>query len=135
LQLIEAQQVCVFAPHGVHSSPAHKNPAAHIDPAQHVCPIPPQLPQVPFSQASSSELHVVPQQVCPVPPQGTHVSVAAQASPVSQSKLPAQHAWSSPPQAVQLPPEQTVPSSMQVSSSQQGSSLPPHATHSSSKHA
>jgi hypothetical protein len=62
LHVIDSQQVWVLAPHGSHSPSEHRNPSAHIDPPQHICPRPPQSPHVPLAQASSAELHAVPQQ-------------------------------------------------------------------------
>jgi hypothetical protein len=132
LQLIEEQQVCEVAPQGVHSPSEHRNPSAHWSPGQHICSSPPQLPQVPFSQASASESQLVPQQVCPVPPQGTHLLPAEQTVPASLQGSSSQQASPSPPQDTHVPPSQSAPV-LQLSP-QHGWSLSPHATHSLFEH-
>lgn len=64
LQLIDAQQIWVLAPHAVHCPPEQRYPEAHIEPAQHGWLRPPHAPHVPPAQTSPAKLHV------PVPQQG-----------------------------------------------------------------
>jgi hypothetical protein len=52
------------------------NPVAHVLPLQHGCPMPPQVPQVPFMQVSPAVLQVVPQHGWPEPPQVVQVPTA-----------------------------------------------------------
>ena len=91
LQVIEAQQACVSAPHAAHRPAEQMKPAAHIDPVQQGWDLPPQVPQVPLAQTSAATLQVVPQQGWPVPPQVTHVPVEAQASWAPHFVVPPQH--------------------------------------------
>lgn len=88
------------------------------------------MPQVPpLVQTSPVDVQVVPQQGCPVPPHGVQVPAAAQTSAeVLHALAPAQQGWPLAPQALQLPPEQTVPVALHELPAQQGWSMPPHAT-------
>lgn len=101
---------------------------AHDEPAQHGWLLPPQVPQVPPEQTSVDRLQVVPQQGCPVPPHAVHLPVAAQVRLDPHGVAPAQHGWLLAPQAVQLPPEHTVPDA-EHELPQQGWVAPPQATH------
>jgi len=81
--------------------------------AQQACPRSPHASQVPVTQVLAVQLRPCAQQACPRPPQFTHCAEGAQRPPRQQlpapHTLPVQHAWPSPPHALQrLVPSQTV---------------------------
>ncbi len=84
----------------------HRNPVAQVEFGQHGWPLPPQLPQVPFMQATLLPVHEPPaQQTCPTPPHVAHLPADVQMR-LLELQLEPQQGWLAPPHATQLPPEQ-----------------------------
>lgn len=131
---VPPQQGWVFAPHatqvGVAPLVEHRNPVAQALLGQHGCPLPPQLPQVPFMHEIPLPLQVLAaQQGWPTPPHVAHVDDdVTQIVPAAVHDVP-QHGCVLAPHVLHVPPEHVVPVALHTLPAQQTWDNAPQATH------
>jgi hypothetical protein len=131
---VPPQQGWLFAPQATQAGVAplveHRNPVAQALLGQQGCPLPPQLPQVPFMHEIPLPLQVLAaQQGWPTPPHVAHVDDdVMQIVPAAVHEEP-QHGCLSAPHVLHVPPEQVVPVALQTLPAQQTWLNPPQATH------